>query len=79
MDGLFTIKKLPKINSLASYSNDTDVYGIKRARKSIIIERLHLPPEGSTLAPSSSSSSLRSIPLCSSTSKNNDGSKLLDF
>ena len=76
MDGLLTIRKLPKVNSLASHQSETDSYGIKRDRRTIIIERLHLPPEGTSTV--STSSSVRSVPLCSSTSSSS-GSKALDF
>ncbi len=43
--GLFTIKKLFKLNTLTSFLPDTLNMAFKLHRKRLIVEKFHLPPE----------------------------------
>ncbi|DAZ93981.1 TPA: hypothetical protein N0F65_005492 [Lagenidium giganteum] len=45
--GLFHFRKLARVHSLACHSTDAVKFGIKRERRKLKVEKLHLPPEGS--------------------------------
>lgn len=47
LDGCATILKLPRLHSLACHQAGARMFGIKREKRKLSIEKLHLPPEES--------------------------------
>ncbi len=45
--GLFNVRKLARLASLAQHQPETLSYGFMRKKKKLYIEKLHLPPETS--------------------------------